>query len=260
MTTMLQVEGLAKTFGGIKAVQDVSFSVDEGEIVGLIGPNGAGKTTAFNLISGVMRPGKGRVEFMGDNIVGLRPHQIVRKGLTRTFQAANVYPASTVRENVLRGALVRSTVGLFDGLFGTSVARSAERTSCGKVDELLDELSLLRHANELAGSLAYGNQRRLGVAIALATEPRLLLLDEPVAGLNPEESHGFGRLLLSLVARRHLTVILIEHHMKMVMELCGKVIVLDHGQKIAEGKPAEIQANKAVIEAYLGPEEDDDAA
>jgi branched-chain amino acid transport system ATP-binding protein len=259
MATLLRVDDLSKEFGGIKAVRDVSFDIEQGEIVGLIGPNGAGKTTAFNLISGAMRPTRGRVEFAGEEISGLRPHRIVKKGLTRTFQATNVYPAATVRENVLRGALVRSQTGFLDGLLGTARARSADAATRSAVDEILDQLSLLGHADELAGSLAYGNQRRLGVAIALATEPRLLMLDEPVAGLNPEESHAFGALVRSLARARDLTILLIEHHMRLVMELCGKVVVLDHGQKIAEGRPDEVQSNETVIEAYLGTGDDDAA-
>jgi branched-chain amino acid transport system ATP-binding protein len=259
MSALLEVEELSRHFGGLKAVNGLSFSLTAGEITGLIGPNGAGKTTAFNLISGTIRPSRGSVRFKGEEITGLRPNKVVRRGLVRTFQATNVFPDVSVRENVRRGCLVRSRVGFLAGLVNASSARAAEDRSRETTEELIDLLSLRAFGDHPASSLPYGHQRRLGVAIALATQPELLLLDEPVAGLNPEESAEFGRFLRMIAASKKLTILLVEHHMRLVMGLCDKIVVLDHGEKIAEGTPQEIGRNEAVIQAYLGTPEDEDA-
>jgi branched-chain amino acid transport system ATP-binding protein len=256
---ILEVNGLTRHFGGLKAVNNLSFTLNRGEITGLIGPNGAGKTTAFNLISGTIRPSRGSVRFNGKEIARLKPNRVVRRGLVRTFQAANVFARASVHENVMRGYLVRQRVGFLSGLLNVRSARLAEQAACRRTDELIDLLSLRSHWDRPAGSLPYGHQRRLGVAIALATEPELLLLDEPVAGLNPEESAEFGRLLRRVAESKRLTILLVEHHMRLVMELCHKIVVLDHGEKIAEGSPQEISRNEAVIQAYLGAPEAADA-
>jgi len=246
--SLLQVNGLKRVFGGLVAVRDVSFEVQQGELLGLIGPNGAGKTTVFNVISGVLRPSAGSVRFASEDISGLPANRIVRRGLSRTFQAATLYPDATVIDNAVRGTYARSSVGLVNSLFPARWRAEAE----DKAFKVLDVLGLSRRAGVKARELAYGEQRRLGVAIALAGEPKLLMLDEPVAGLNPEEAAELARVLRRVKAERDITMILVEHHMRTVMDLCSRIVVLDHGTMIAEGTPAQIVANPAVIEAYLG--------
>jgi branched-chain amino acid transport system ATP-binding protein len=246
--TMLQVNGLKRVFGGLIAVRDVSFEVRQGDFLGLIGPNGAGKTTVFNVVSGVLPPSAGSVRFLGQDISGLPANRIVRRGLSRTFQAATLYPDATVIENAVRGTYARAQFGLLNSLRPAKWRAEAEALAFS----VLDLFGLSRRAGLKARELAYGEQRRLGVAIALAGQPKLLMLDEPVAGLNPEEAAELGRVLQRVKAERGVTMVLVEHHMRTVMGLCNRVVVLDHGTMIAEGTPAEIVANPGVIEAYLG--------
>ena len=253
---MLQVDGLSKTFGGLAALKGLTFSVQPGQIVGLIGPNGAGKTTAFNLISGTLPPTAGTVHFNGHDITGGPPSRVVKLGLARTFQNTSIYPKATVAQNVYRGALSRLGTALPNQLFGGKATRQALAKLQQEVDEVLALLGLSGQRDTLAGGLSYGHQKRLGVAIGLATKPTMLLLDEPAAGLNPEESAAFGELLRSLRTHRTLTLLLVEHHMALVMGLCEHIVVLVQGQKIAEGTPQQVRANPEVVEAYLGaPEE-----
>jgi branched-chain amino acid transport system ATP-binding protein len=259
MNTLLQVKGLGKTFGGLKAVRDLSFDVREGEIVGLIGPNGAGKSTAFNLISGALQPTAGSVRFAGREIGGMSPSRVVQHGLARTFQSASVYVAATVQENLFRGAISKLR-GSFLGQIGRSGAYRAQlRQIDREIDAILDISGLGPYRDQRAGELAYGHQKRLGVAIGLATRPRLLLLDEPAAGLNQEECAEFGRLLKRIRQEYQLTLLFVEHHMALVMGTCEHIVVLVQGQKIAEGAPEAIRNNPAVVEAYLGVPEDADA-
>ncbi len=235
---VLDVEGLSKHFGGVQAVQDLSFQVREGEILGVIGPNGSGKTTTFHLITGFHRPDRGQVRFLGRQITGLPPHAVCALGLCRTFQIAKPFPDLTVHRNVLMGALLR---------------RPDPAAASGLADEVLERVGLQGRARMIAGGLTTIDQRRLEVARALATEPKLLLLDETMAGLNPTEV-GEAIRLISTLRERGLTVVVVEHVMRAVMSLSDRIVVLDQGSKIAEGSPSEIAANPRVIQAYLGKE------
>lgn len=256
MSPLLKVDGLTRYFGGLAAVKDLSFELHAGEIVGLIGPNGAGKSTAFNVISGSLAPSAGGIQFAGQSIESMKPSQVVRHGLARTFQSATVYPSATVQENLYRGALARFDVPVLAQIAQTARYRSALRKVREEVDEVLEITGLAPYRDDVAGELAYGHQKRIGVGIGLATRPKLLLLDEPAAGLNPEECAEFGSLLKTLRDRHEISLLFVEHHMALVMNTCEKIIVLVQGQKIAQGTPDEVRNNPAVIEAYLGVDED----
>jgi branched-chain amino acid transport system ATP-binding protein len=253
---LLELKGLTKYFGGLGAVNELDFSVEEGEIVGLIGPNGAGKTTVFNLISGIFAPTKGEIHFRGEDITGLRPDQVARKGLARTFQSTILFGLFPSVINVVVGAHLHADRNFFGVLFNTSRNRHREQETLEKVNDIINLLELGDWAMVPAQDLPHGHQRALGVAIALATEPKLLLLDEPVTGMNPEETIHMMGLIKKIRDEQDLTIVLVEHDMQVVMRLCDRISVLSFGQKLAEGTPEEIQSDKGVIEAYLGVEED----
>jgi branched-chain amino acid transport system ATP-binding protein len=249
---LLVASDIRKVFGGLVAVNDIDFAIPEGAIVSLIGPNGAGKTTFFNMLTGVYTPTAGRIVFDGVNVSGKPPHAITKLGIGRTFQNIRLFQHMTALENVLVGMHSRLKGGIVQSILSTPKVRREERGAHERARELLRFSGLRGRDNHLARNLPYGDQRRLEVARALATEPKLLLLDEPTAGMNPQETAAFTGFVAKLREEQGLTVLLIEHDMKVVMGVSDRVTVLDYGEKIAEGAPQEIQRNERVIEAYLG--------
>jgi len=248
---LLRVEGLTKKFGGLQAVSGLDMAVEPGEIVGLIGPNGAGKTTVFNLLTGAHRPTSGTVTFEDRNITGRKPHSVAALGMVRTFQITNIFSNFTVEENLALACNLRAGISYWGSAFHTARSRAKERRVAERCDEILATVGLQHVKHSTAGTLAHGHKNLLGIAIALAAEPKLLLLDEPLAGMNAHE------VLEALDVIRKLwadgtSILLIEHNMKAAMSLCERLVVISFGKKIAEGTPAEIRGNRSVIEAYLG--------
>ena len=249
--SILSVRHVTKRFGGLTAIDDVSFEVERGKVFALIGPNGAGKTTMFNCVTGLFPPTEGEVVFEGVNIAGAKPHQAAQRGIARTFQNIRLFEYMTALDNVRLGRHVRMKAKLWDALFRTPLARREEDSVTDQARELLRFVGIEKEADNYARNLAYGQQRRLEIARALATRPRLLLLDEPAAGFTPQEKSELMELVHKIIDQG-ITVFLIEHDMRLVMGISKHIVVLDHGDKIADGPPDRVRANERVIEAYLG--------
>ena len=250
---LIELVGLTKEFGKLVAVDDITLDIEEGEIRGLIGPNGSGKTTLFNLVSGFVRPTRGRVIWLGEDVTGQSPHVIAKKGIARTFQLTSLLKENTVLQNVVMACHLHTEMGLFKQFLRTAGTREREKALERKAMDILEIMGIAGIHDKLAGELPHGHQRVLGMVIALATEPKLLLLDEPATGINPVETKEImGRI--KMLRDSGITIMLVEHAMKVVMDTCEKITVMNFGKKIAEGSPEEVSKNKDVIEAYLGGE------
>jgi ABC-type branched-subunit amino acid transport system ATPase component len=255
MTKLLEIDQLSVTFGGLDALKDLDFHVDEGEIVGVIGPNGAGKTTFFNMISGMVRPTSGDIRFEGESLIGLDPNQVAQRGIARTFQNVRLFPNMTILENVMVSQHCRTRQGMFGALFNTRAFKDEEADIRARGEEILGFFGtrLIGYRLEQPASmLSYANRRRLEIARAMATRPKLLLLDEPVAGMNPKESEELTKLIGKLRSEWGFTVVMIEHDMGVIRDVSDRVVVLDHGETLAQGSFEDVSTNPEVIEAYLG--------
>jgi branched-chain amino acid transport system ATP-binding protein len=258
MTPLLEIQALSISFAGLRALDRVSFAVQEREILGLIGPNGAGKSTLLNCVSRLHVPLAGEIRYRGSSLLGRQAHELPALGMRRTFQNLELFREASVRENVILGAAYRHRVNLLADLLRLRSSTSSQRAAAGRAETLLEELGLGEYADTQVSALPYGIQKSVELARALASEPKLLLLDEPAAGMNPEESRRVGETIRALRDKQDITVVLVEHDMRLVMSVCERIVVLDHGEKIAEGSPDRVRSDPAVIAAYLG-EEDEDA-
>ena len=252
---MLKINNLSKDFGGLRAVDHCSFEVPQGAIFGLIGPNGSGKSTIFNLVTGFLEATEGEIQLKGQPITGLPPHQIVRRGIARTFQMVRVFRNMTVMDNMLLGPKGQAGENAITGILGLPAVRHQERHNIARAQDLLDLMGLRRFENEMTGNLSYAEQKMVEIARALMTDPELIMLDEPASGINPTLLATILSHIRNLRDQHGKTILLVEHDMNVVMNLCDRIVVLDHGQKICEGSPTEVSCDARVIDAYLGERE-----
>jgi len=252
MNELIRLEQISKHFGGIHALKNVSLQVHDGEILGLIGPNGAGKTTLFNILTGLYTPSSGNIQFKGCSMLGMKPHQVLKLGIARTFQNIRLFANMTALENVMVGRHARTRAGVIGAVLRNAATRAEEAGIGARAQQLLEWVGIAGHAHVLAKHLSYGDQRRLEIARALATDPKVLALDEPAAGMNPVERDTLRQLIRRLRDQLGLTVLVIEHDVKLIMSLCERIAVLDFGELIAQGTPDQVRRDKRVIAAYLG--------